>query len=120
MPEGSSSWWQPTRLPLVWLSLVGDLTGSLVEGNVYRYEDHVLEPNVIQYRRMLTRTGASVLHVQVAQGSLFRGATPGYAYQPRACRSTVYRGTTGTGGSVCGRRLTRRRVAALARRACRA
>ena len=52
MPESSSSWWQPTRLPLVWLSLVGDLTGSLVEGNVYRYEDHVLEPNVIQYRRV--------------------------------------------------------------------
>lgn len=48
MPESSSSWWQPTRLPLVWLSLVGDL----VEGNVYRYEDHVLEPNVIQYRRV--------------------------------------------------------------------
>ena len=45
-------WWRPTRLPLVWLSLVGDLTGSLVAGNVYRYEDHVLEPNVIQYRRV--------------------------------------------------------------------
>ena len=45
-------WWRLTRLPLVWLSLVGDLTGSLVAGNVYRYEDHVLEPNVIQYRRV--------------------------------------------------------------------
>ena len=45
-------WWRSTRLPLVWLSLVGDLTGSLVAGNVYRYEDHVLEPNVIQYRRV--------------------------------------------------------------------
>ena len=53
LPESwSMPWWRPTRLPLVWLSLVGDLTGSLVAGNVYRYEDHVLEPNVIQYRRV--------------------------------------------------------------------
>ena len=54
LPESRSTmpWWRATRLPLVWLSLVGDLTGSLVAGNVYRYEDHVLEPNVIQYRRV--------------------------------------------------------------------
>jgi len=68
MPEGSSSWWQPTRLPLVWLSLVGDLTGSLVEGNVYRYEDHVLEPN-----------GAH---------RACPGTQPSVGPSPRACRFT--------------------------------
>ena len=42
----------PTRLSVMWLSVLGDLTGSLVEGNVYRYEDQLLSPNVIQYRRV--------------------------------------------------------------------
>eukprot|EP00908_Phaeocystis_cordata_P015802 Transcript_26992.p1 GENE.Transcript_26992~~Transcript_26992.p1 ORF type:complete len:504 (-),score=210.75 Transcript_26992:59-1474(-) len=36
----------------MWLSVLGDLTGSLVEGNVYWYEDQLLSPNVIQYRRV--------------------------------------------------------------------
>lgn len=55
---------------MMWLSLVGDLTG-LVEGNVYQYDDRVLEPNVIQYRRVGMWTPADA----PARGSPGRGTT---------------------------------------------
>ena len=69
-------WWPtwhgptPTRFSMMWLSLVGDLTG-LVEGNVYQYDERVLDQNVIQYRRvgMWTKEDAP------ARGSPGRGTT---------------------------------------------